>query len=362
MAKGVGRGAKEAFNEIEPGFLEACERSEIPEAQASLLWDDVRGSQGYGFNKGHATSYGILAVRAAFLKANYPAEFFTALLDVYPEKSKYIASARAEGFHFLVPCVNKSHNGFSLDRESGRIRVGLARIKGLGPAAVRDILAGQPYSTYEDFRERTPRRTLNKTRLEILAALGAFDDLGIKATASDLEEFQSLSFTINKPKALRGITVSHTKRRDSQSGWVHAGRERTAEFTEFRQSVSKLFWIPPLADKELLQQKASAWAKSKSYLLTAVDENGLPFQIIVPEDRPAEVEILKYIANRLKDTAICCDGAVRQPFLSDGPLGFRFYSVTGASYDVDPQVFGPNAIGKRKVALVKLHDAKRKMR
>ena len=362
MAKGVGRGAKEAFANIKPGFSEACRRSGISDSQGAALWKDVEGSQGYGFNKGHATSYGILAVRAAYLKANYPAEFFTALLDVYPEKAKYIASARAEGFQFLVPCVNRSQSGFSLDRASGRIRVGLARVKGLGPAAVRDVLAGQPYSSYEDFRERTPRRTLNKTRLEILAAIGAFEDLGHRATASDLEQFQILSFTINKPKALRGITPKHMTKRESQSGWVHAGRERTAELTEIRQSVSKLFWIPPLAEKDMLQQKASLWAQSKSYLLTAVDENGLPFQIICPEDRPAEVEILKYIATRLKDTAICFDGAVRQPFLPDGPLGFRFYSVTGASYDVDPQVFGPVATGRRKVNLVKLHDAKRRMK
>src|SRR4029077_11405433 len=193
--------------------------------------------------------------------------------------------------------------------------------------------------------------------LEILASIGAFEDLGIKPTASDLEEFQTLSFTINKPRAFRGVRPTHTARRDSQSGWLHAGREQTAELTEIRQSVSKLFWIPPLADKELLQQKASLWAQSKSYLLTAVDENGLPFQIIAPEERTAEVEILKYIALRLKDTTICFDGAVRQPFLPDGPLGFSFSSVTGASYNVDPQVFGPNATRRRKLALVKLHDA-----
>jgi DNA polymerase III, alpha subunit len=361
MAKGVGRGAKEAFAEIGPGFFRACRRSGISKRDAERLWEDVRGSQGYGFNKGHATSYGILAVRAAYLKAHHPAEFFTALLDVYPEKSKYIASARAEGFQFLVPCVNRSHAGFSFDRDSGRIRVGLSRVKGLGPAAVRDILAHQPYSSYEDFRERVPKRTVNTPRIETLAEIGAFEDVGIGATASDLEEFQILSFTIKKPKAFKGIKPKHTSYRESQSGWIHAGLDHTADITEIKQSVSKLFWIPPLPDKELLQLKASSWAQVKTHLLTAVDENGLPFQVMVNEDKEVNAEILKFIAERLKDTVICLDGAVRQPFLTDGPMGFRFYGVTGASYDVDPQVFGPNVTGRKKVALVKFHELRRRM-
>jgi DNA polymerase III subunit alpha len=362
MAKGVGRGAREAFDEIEPGFFAACGRSGISERATERLWTNVRGSQGYGFNKGHATSYGILAVRAAYLKANYPAEFFTALLDVYPEKSKYIASARAERFQFLVPCVNRSREGFSLDRDSGRIRVGLSRIKGLGPVAIRSIIEGQPYSSYEDFRERVPQRAVNKTRVETLAAVGAFADMGIRATADDLEELRILSFTLKKPKAFKGISPKHTAARESESGWVHRGREKGADITEIRESVSKLFWIPPLPDNELLQLKASPWAQVKTYLLMAVDENGLPFHVMTNEDKTVNVEILKYIAKRLKGTAICLDGAVRLPFLSDGPLGFRFYGVTGASFRYDPQVFGPNATDRRKAALVKLHDARRRMK
>jgi DNA polymerase III subunit alpha len=360
IAKGVGRGAKEAFAEIKPGFIEACRRSEIEPAEE--LWREVEGSQGYGFNKGHATSYGILAVRAAYLKANHPAEFFTALLDVYPEKSKYIASARAEGFQFLVPCVNRSQSGFTLDPESGRIRVGLSRVKGLGPVAVREIIDNRPYTSFENFRERTTRRAVHKARIETLAAIGAFADLGIGATADDLAEFQILGFTMEKPKAFGKVRPKHTTARTSQSGWKHIGRYRGADLTEIKQSCSKLFWIPPLPEKELLQLKASTWANAKSWLLTAIDENGLPYHIMTTQDKTVNVEILKYIAKRLTDTVICLDGAVRQPFLTDGPLGFRFYGVTGANFNYDPQVFGTRATGARKRALVQLHDARRRMR
>lgn len=360
MAKGVGRGAKEAFENIKPAFFNACESSGINNADE--IWKEVQASQGYGFNKGHATSYGLLGYRAAYLKCHYPAEFFTALLDVYPEKSKYIAAARSEGFKFLPPSVNRSVAGFSLDRTAEAIRVGLHRIKGLGPAAVNEILSGQPFSTYQDFKERTSRRSLNGPRVEMLAALGALTDLGVKGESSDALEFEALGFVLSKPQAFKGVKPRYVGERRSESGWWHQGRYRGADITEGRSSVSKLFWIPPVEDKrgfKLLDLKASPWAQVKTYLLHAVDENGIVFHLMANEDKPGEVEILKYLA-KLKGCTVCCEGSVRQPFLNDGPLGFRFYGISGADYKYDPQVWNTQNGAKKKI--VQLHEKKKVLR
>lgn len=351
MAKGVGRGAKEAFSKIKPKFLSRARKLDISAETAEEMWQLLEAFQGYGFNKGHATSYGILAVRSAYLKAHHPAEFFTALLDTYPEKAKYVAAARAEGFKFLPPDVCHSGRGFSL--HDGAIRVGLARVRGLGPVAINEIVAGQPFTSVEDFKERTSRRALNKTRIETLAAIGAFESLGIKGTATDAEEFDILGFTINKPKALRRLRVRGAKERVSQSGWAHLGLDRGAEISQGRVSVSKLFWIPPNAKLEL---KASPWAQVKTELLTVVDENGLPFHLMVNEDKPEEQAMLKALHKYFTGHAICADGAIRQPFLTDGPMGFRFYGITGARFQQQPQVWlhGELVDGKRARALVQL--------
>jgi hypothetical protein len=100
--------------------------------------------------------------------------------------------------------------------------------------------------------------------------------------------------------------------------------------------VSKLFWIPQGSTLDL---KASSWAQVKTWLLLVVDENGIPFHVMANEDRPVDAKILKYIHRHGSDTVICVDGAIRQPFLSDGPMGYRFYGITGA-YIGDPQVWG----------------------
>lgn len=359
MAKGVGRGAKEAFAKVKPVFMERALKM-MGEEDAEAVWGYIANFEGYGFNRGHSTSYGILAVRAAYLKANHPAEFFTALLDVYPEKAKYIAAARAEGFKFLPPDVNVSGRGFHLD--DGSIRVGLERVKGLGPVAINEIITGQPFSSYDDFKERTTRRALNKTRIETLAEIGAFDSIGIRGTADDLRQFEILGFTIKRPTVFKGVKPLHANARISQSGWKHAGLEKKAELTEGRESVSKMFWIPEI--EKVIEYKTSPYAQVKTALLTAIDVNGLPFQIMANEDKEGEVRILEALAKRFRGSVIVADGAVRQPFLTDGPMGFRFYGITGADYNKDPQIFsGAEKInGKLALGMVGLHEIKRQLR
>src|SRR4029077_18522804 len=73
-AKGVGRGAKEAFSAIEPDFMKAAQKT--VGAHAGVFWDQVREFSGYSFNRAHAASYGVLAGKIAYLKCHYPAEFF----------------------------------------------------------------------------------------------------------------------------------------------------------------------------------------------------------------------------------------------------------------------------------------------
>src|SRR5580765_1132646 len=224
-AKGVGRGAKEAFAEIEPDFMKAARKTVGDDAEA--FWGWVKEFSGYSFNRAHAASYGVLAGKVAYLKCHYPPQFFASLLDHYPERSQYLAAARGEGYNFILPDVNHSGAGFGIDNRKGGIRVGLGKIHGLGPVAVGEILSGQPFKTLEDFKDRTTRRSVNATRLENLAKLGAMEPLGISPNGedADLIQFQLLGFTLKKPKLFKGIKPKHTSPRTSE-GWKHLGLER----------------------------------------------------------------------------------------------------------------------------------------
>lgn len=55
------------------------ENGQTPEF-AEKLWKIFEPFQAYGFNKAHAASYGRVAYQTAYMKANYPVEYMTAIL------------------------------------------------------------------------------------------------------------------------------------------------------------------------------------------------------------------------------------------------------------------------------------------
>lgn len=355
-AKGQGRGAKEAFGKVKPKFFAAAKASGIKKAARAALWEFVKAFQGYGFNKGHATSYGTLATKLAYLKRHHPAEYFASLLDVFPDRPTYLAAARAAGFKFLPPSVNRSAAGFTLDRAEDGIRIGLAKVADLGPVAVKEILTGQPFSDYDDFIARTTRRGVNAKRLENLRLVGAFAELGLADRPSDADEFRLMEFTTRKPRAFKGCKPKHVGERESNSGWKHYGREKGLELTPGRGSVSKLFWIPEGVKLEL---KATPWAQTETWLMTVVDENGIPFEIMVNEDKETEVKLLKFLAQKCQGAVICADGMIRLPFMSGHPQGFRFFGISGA-YNGDPQMW--HVPEKYKKTVYALNEEKRRMK
>ena len=63
----------------------ACEQAGMSADDQDYLHDAIAGFAEYGFNRAHATVYGITAYRAAYLAARHPLQFHTALLGVASE-------------------------------------------------------------------------------------------------------------------------------------------------------------------------------------------------------------------------------------------------------------------------------------
>lgn len=338
LAKGVGRGAKEAFEALRPTIIKRA-RGVMSREEAEGVADFMAGSTGYGFNRGHASSYGRLAVRAAYLKCHHPQAFFTSLLDVYPEVGRYIAAARTEGFRIVRPDINQSGYGFSRGDDARSIRIGLSRIHGVGQTAVTEILSKRPFNSVDDLKDRTRSQAVKRPTVEALAAVGALESLGIKGSDDDAELFRLLSFIPETPQVfIPKITPKHANKRETEK-WTHLGFTRGVEYTPYKSSVSKLFWLPLGLEKQL-QLKSDRFGRGKTWLLRAVDENGVAFDISADESKREEANYLKWMAKECEDAVICMDGMVKQPFdgKAENPLSFRLFDVTGA-YNEDPQVW-----------------------
>ena len=149
----------------------------------SKIWEDWKKFASYAFNKSHATCYSWVAYQTAYLKANYPSEYMAAVLssnlnDV-DKLSKYMDECRAMGIEVLGPNINESYRNFSATKD-GRIRFGLAGIKGVGVSCVDSIVEERDkngaYKDIFDFVQRVNTGACNRKALESMALAGAFDD------------------------------------------------------------------------------------------------------------------------------------------------------------------------------------------
>ena len=169
-------------------FVSGCADHGVSKEAAEEIFEEMLGFAKYAFNKSHATAYGIISYRTAYLKAHYPAEYFTALLtSVLGNTSKvreYIADAARFDVKVLPPDINSSGERFSSDGKN--IRFGLMAIKNVGrnfAAAVIKNRSAQKYHSFVDFVSRMIDADLNKRTVEYLIKCGAFDGLGTPRSA-----------------------------------------------------------------------------------------------------------------------------------------------------------------------------------
>jgi DNA polymerase-3 subunit alpha len=141
------------------------------------LWGQMEEFAKYSFGYAHALSYAILGVWTAWFKFHYPLQFLCAALSIADSNKipAYVEEARRMGYKVLPPDINSSGRGFSLGDSGLDIRYGLDAIKGVGEAALTPILANQPFTSFEDFRERAVG--VNSGVLKTLVRIGAFDSL-----------------------------------------------------------------------------------------------------------------------------------------------------------------------------------------
>ncbi|MCL0034632.1 DNA polymerase III subunit alpha [Dehalococcoidia bacterium] len=189
VRKAMGKKIPEIMQAERDRFIAGARTLGFPQKVSEDVFNLIEPFAGYAFNKAHATSYALIAYKTAYLKANYPVEFMTALLIANAGNQSKIATVVAEcrrlGIPVLPPDVNRSKRTFAIEKEgegSLAIRFGLGAIKNVGETAIEPIITAQekdgPFKSLEDFCRRSDLRGLNKRALESLIKVGALDSLG----------------------------------------------------------------------------------------------------------------------------------------------------------------------------------------
>jgi DNA polymerase III subunit alpha len=166
----------------------------MTDAKAQAMWKLIEPFAAYGFNKAHAASYGRVAYQTAYMKANFPAAYMSAVLTAdsgdVEKIGETIAECKRMGMPVLAPHLNESFEDFTVvknpDTPHGavggeKIRFGLNTIKNFGEGIAHAIVEERKkhgaYKSLSDFLERVTDKNLNKKSLEALVKAGALDEI-----------------------------------------------------------------------------------------------------------------------------------------------------------------------------------------
>lgn len=209
--KAVGKKIPEEMAKQHVIFVEGCmQHSDMTKEEAEGLWKLFEPFQGYGFNKAHAASYGMVSYQTSYMKANYPVCYMCSLLTAESNDTDKIAQAISEcrelGITVLPPDINESEIDFTVVPAEGSlenlgIRFGLSAIKNVGNAAISAILEARDESEFVSFADllaRVDGRKVNKKVLESLIKVGALSKFGNRAAL--IASLDELRAKVAKPK------------------------------------------------------------------------------------------------------------------------------------------------------------------
>jgi error-prone DNA polymerase len=137
--------SEKRMQQIEGKLRAGMERQGITGETAEAIIRSITAFALYGFPESHAASFALLVYASAYLKAHYPAAFYTAMLNNQPmgfyHPATLVKDAQRHGVRFAPIDVQVS--GWECQVEpDGRVRLGLMYVNGLREAAGRAIAAG----------------------------------------------------------------------------------------------------------------------------------------------------------------------------------------------------------------------------
>ncbi len=214
--KAVGKKIPEEMEAQKAKFIDGCiKHSNWSQKKATEIWKWIEPFAAYGFNKAHSVSYGRVAYQTAYMKANYPIEYMTAILTAESGDVEKIAEIIKECSRMKIPVlppnVNESFGGFTVIRENNKeeIRFGLYTIKNLGTdisdAIIEERKKNGKFTSITNFLDRIKHKNLNKKSLEALIKSGSMDEFEERGKLLfNMEDLLAYNREINKGNQNQG--------------------------------------------------------------------------------------------------------------------------------------------------------------
>jgi len=183
LRKAMGKKQKAVLDKMKGQFVQGAVAKGHPAEKLEKIWTDWEAFASYAFNKSHSTCYAFVAYQTAYLKAHYPSEYMAGVLTHSQNNIEkitfFLEECKRMGLMVKGPDINESEVNFSVNKK-GDIRYGLGAVKGVGEAAVENLIIERntngPFSSIFDFMRRMNLRTVNKRVMESMVMAGTFDE------------------------------------------------------------------------------------------------------------------------------------------------------------------------------------------
>lgn len=182
LRRAMGKKKKDVLDLEYIPFSQGAKKNGYKEDAIKAIWDVLVPFSEYGFNLSHAVGYAVLSYITCYLKANFPAEYMSAVIsNASDDKDKlaiYIQECKDMGIEVGTPSVNQAGiETTPVDKKT--VVLGLAGVRGISEersALIVEARKDGRFNGFVDFLQRVPRDVVNKTVIEGLIKAGAFDE------------------------------------------------------------------------------------------------------------------------------------------------------------------------------------------
>ena len=216
LRRAMGKKDKDEMFQQKNAFLKGAMHKGIDENKAKEIFDQISAFAGYGFNKSHAAAYALIAYQTAWIKCNFPKEFFASMMSIEFNNSEKLSifyhDLKRLNIALKPPCINNSKNYFSIeniDNKDPFIRYSLSSLKNVGNEAIIKIIQARNekgfFKNMDDFFHKVPHNSIGKKALESLIKSGAFDCLENNRN----KLFSSIDLMLNYSQAIQKDMISN---------------------------------------------------------------------------------------------------------------------------------------------------------
>ena len=180
--RAISKKDKNALAKNKDLFIKGCLAKGYSQKIAEQIFEHIAKFANYGFNKSHSVAYAVLTCRMAYLKANYPLEFYSAILQTGSTSEvkfgEYISEMRKRNIKVLPPSIN--HSSMLFDVKEDALLFPFSAIHGLNSLMAKNIIEERekgPFTDFFNFVTRLYPYKINEAQVLALVNSGALDEL-----------------------------------------------------------------------------------------------------------------------------------------------------------------------------------------